>query len=309
MADDERQDGEGQVYEFPDRRPGPARPQGDEADLFLSFHPKLVGVVRSMINTSPEIIDDACAFAWAQFLRYQPDRERGWRGWLTTTAAREALKLHRQEAKHVATTYQERESDPGYWVAPPDPRDNQADRLALREAFELLAKVPERRRQAKALHVIGLSYAEIGELLGINFTNVNRLITEANAIIREEHARQAPEHEPRSARAIRLRELEESQARWLVAAIGRPPGKKATAQSVLAWRRAALAIDDYRREHGPGLQDEPLGDRPSGGPAARAYDLAVAAVKRLQRVREPGRALDSSDRPGASSADPPSIER
>jgi hypothetical protein len=29
-----------------------------------------------LVNTSPEFIDDACAFAWAQFIGRQPDRDR-----------------------------------------------------------------------------------------------------------------------------------------------------------------------------------------------------------------------------------------
>jgi DNA-directed RNA polymerase specialized sigma24 family protein len=55
---------------------------------------------RARSTRRPDIVDDACAYAWTQFLHYQPDRNRGWRSWLITTAEREAWRLHRKEAAH-----------------------------------------------------------------------------------------------------------------------------------------------------------------------------------------------------------------
>jgi hypothetical protein len=52
-----------------------------------------------------------------------------------------------------------------------------------------------------------------------------------------------------SPRAARLRELEDEPPAWLTQAIGWPPGRnKSSSGAVLAWRRVALVIDDYRRE-------------------------------------------------------------
>ena len=300
---------EGRVYEFPRGRRKPPAPRGDEADLFLSFHQELLSKVGYRVNSSREIIDDACAYAWAQLLRFQPDRDRNWRAWLVTTAEREAWRLHAGVVDHISTSFPEFGTDDDWVRAPADLRDVQGDRMALREALDVLAKVPERRRRAKALHVIGMSYEEIGDVLGISFTAANRLITEANAIIRQEHAGRDPEQVPRSPRAARLDELERAPARWLVAAIGRVPGKNANAESMLAWRRAALAIDDYRREHGSDLELDALGPRPTDGSAARAYDLALAAIQRLRRARETGRGRSKETDGGASSLGPPSIER
>jgi hypothetical protein len=54
-----------------------------------------------------------------------------------------------------------------------------------------------------------------------------------------------------SPRAARVRELEDHPPKWLTEAIGRAPGRnKSSSGVVLAWRRAALAIDDYRRAQG-----------------------------------------------------------
>ena len=56
--------------------PGASRPpQGDEAELFLSFNAELQRKIAIKVTTSPQIIEDACAFAWMEFLRYQPDRD------------------------------------------------------------------------------------------------------------------------------------------------------------------------------------------------------------------------------------------
>ena len=130
---------------------------------------------------------------------------------------------------------------------PVDPRDHIEERARLRHALELLSAVPERRRQIKALHVIGYKYDEIGELLGLSLTRVNQLIAEANAALTREQIRIGPDQQPRSPRAARLRELEEQPPNWLRVSIGLPPGLTTRAEAVLAWRRAALAIDDYRR--------------------------------------------------------------
>jgi hypothetical protein len=56
-------------------------------------------------------------------------------------------------------------------------------------------------------------------------------------------------------------------------------------RAVLAWRRAALAIDDYRRQYGRGLGDDPLGERPADREAARTFDLARSAIERVVEAR------------------------
>ncbi|MGH2944915.1 MAG: sigma-70 family RNA polymerase sigma factor [Solirubrobacteraceae bacterium] len=276
-----------------DDEPGPSSrvPRGDEADLFRAFNPHFVRIVQRRTNTSPDIVDDACAFAWQQFMRYQPDRDRNWRAWLVTTAEREAWRLHGVEANHVGFLITDDEGRQGPIHEPADPHDPLAIRMRLREALQALGRVPDRRRQVKALHVTGFSYDEIGERLDLSYTRVNRLITEANAVIREEQGRSAAVNPDQSARAARLDELERTSPRWLVGAIGRRPAATAEPAALLAWRRAALAIDDYRRRHGQQLGDAPLGDRPPDRDAARAFDLATAAIRRACDAKSKDRSL------------------
>ena len=72
----------------------------DEPELFLAFNDDLIRHVSHAVRASREDIEDACAFAWVEFLRVQPDREREWRGWLFRTAQRQAWKLN---ARHADT--------------------------------------------------------------------------------------------------------------------------------------------------------------------------------------------------------------
>jgi len=80
-------------------RPVPAA-MGDEPALFTELHPRLRDHVRLLVRTSGANVDDACSFAFLQFLRYQPDREHVY-GWLLRTATREAIKLD-QRARRTA---------------------------------------------------------------------------------------------------------------------------------------------------------------------------------------------------------------
>jgi hypothetical protein len=65
----------------------------------LPFDHELVKrVTNGVVNVSPEDVEDACAHAWIQFFRYQPDRDREWKGWLYRTAQREAWRLKRARA-------------------------------------------------------------------------------------------------------------------------------------------------------------------------------------------------------------------
>jgi hypothetical protein len=89
---------------------------------------------------------------------------------------------------------------------------------------------------------------------------------------------------PRRARRG-MDELEENPPKWLESAVGRRPALTGDPRAVLAWRRAALAIDDFRRVYGRRLGDDPLGARPRDREPARAFDLADAAIRRAVEAR------------------------
>src|SRR3954468_17695868 len=117
-----------------DPRP-PAR--GDEAELFEAFSHELIrSVAGAVIKTTPQVIEDACAFAWAQFMERQPDRDQNWKGWLFRTAQREAWRLQRELGDPMPIRDVEEEPD-GNWV-PVDPRDHYAIHDDVEDAFSVL---------------------------------------------------------------------------------------------------------------------------------------------------------------------------
>src|SRR4051794_41130183 len=64
--------------------------EADEADLYLEHnHVLLKQLTRNVSGPIPQDIEDAAAYAWIQFLRHQPDRDREWQGWLYRTAQHE----------------------------------------------------------------------------------------------------------------------------------------------------------------------------------------------------------------------------
>jgi RNA polymerase sigma factor (sigma-70 family) len=260
---------------------------GDEAELYEQFNPRLAALVRARVNTSPDVIEDACSFAWEQFMRYQPDRSRGWRTWLLTTAERQAWRLHRERADHLSIDADRDSETPAVRFESADPRSDRSDHAEALEALRVLATLPERRRRAMEMHVAGFTYDEIAAKLGIGRARVNHLIREANAAIQAEHARITGNDVPRSRRAARLSALENDPPAWLVSAIGRFR-KRDSEQAKRAWRRAALAIDDYRQTHGAHLREQPLGERPTDPAAARAFDLAARAAARSKETRAHG---------------------
>jgi DNA-directed RNA polymerase specialized sigma24 family protein len=266
---------------------GGRRPRlvGDEAELFREFNPHFVRILQRRTNVPPEIVDDACAFAWQQFLQHQPDRDRNWRAWLVTTAEREAWRLNDLEAGHASLSIADLEhvGPAGSDVA--DDRNHAAIRLRLRDALDAFARLPDRRREIKALQITGFSYDEIAEMRGLSYTRVNQLLAEANATLCELQARSAAIRIDGPRRAIRLDELEQDPPTWLRRAIGRRPSVANERRAVLAWRRAALTIDDYRRQYGRGLGDDTLGERPADRDAAQAFDLARSAIERAIDAR------------------------
>ena len=260
------------------RRPAGKPLHGDEADLFREFNSQFVRIVQRRVNASRDVVDDACAFAWQQFLQHQPERDRNWRAWMVRTAEREAWRLDGVERRHTGMPVDELASrGRGQWETA-DEHNHASIRLRLREALEAFARLPDRRRDIKALQITGFSYEEIAEMRGLTYTRVNRLLTEANATLRAEQERAAVTRAVGPPRAVRLEELEHDPPTWLRRAIGRRPGLAGDRRALVAWRRAALSIDDYRRTYARHLGDEPMGDRPRDGDAAKAYDLTRSAI-------------------------------
>jgi hypothetical protein len=128
-------------------------------------------------------------------------------------------------------------------------------------------------------------------------TRVGYLLASAGAALGEAAERRTERERPvASPRAARLRELEDAPPEWLCRG-GRPPTnqRKNASASILAWRRAALAIDDYRHDHDWTSSHEGLGPKPTNDLVGRrAFEWAQHAIERVssERARRRGNALE-----------------
>ena len=190
---------------------------------------------------------------------------------------------------------------PDRGLTDPDRSTDPVRRLEQRQQFE--EAIVELKQIPKPMQEVVLAasqvrrHRDVGEILDIPETRVGYLLASAGAALGEAAERRTERERPvASPRAARLRELEDSPPEWLVEAVVRPParGKNASA-SILAWRRAALAIDDYRHDHSWNSPHEGLGPRPTDHLAARrAHGRAQYAIERVnaERARRRGNTLE-----------------
>jgi RNA polymerase sigma factor (sigma-70 family) len=165
-------------------------PRGDETELYQRHHRALVRAVSRAIDTTPELVEDACQTAWTILLRRQPERN-SLCGWLYVVALREAYRLaaiERRDAHledlHARVAWDSR-------VADDATLDNHVE---AREALEALANLPEGQRRDFTLLIAGFSYGEIAATTaGRTYTNVSKHLAKARARIRLDNSgRQGP---------------------------------------------------------------------------------------------------------------------
>ena len=165
--------------------------RGDEGELLRRYSAALERAVRGMAPWAPTwLIEEGCAHAWEQLIRYQPGRAM-LLAWLRTVAYREVLRLQRRKARErslEAKLSQDCDAPGGSDVLDRVPaladRYDAETAIEAREALRLLAALRFRRRRVLALRVAGYSYQEIARRLGVTYTNVNRHATEGRAELR-----------------------------------------------------------------------------------------------------------------------------
>lgn len=157
--------------------------RGDETALYQQHAAALARSVRRAVNTSNAIVEDACQFAWTQFLRHQPDRDYVL-GWLRTTAIREAWALSSNERRAVSLDVPAGERDDAGTVADCMVGRDLELELRAREVLRSVAALRPRQRYAISRLAAGLSYEEIQAEGGLSHTQVNRHLTRARAALR-----------------------------------------------------------------------------------------------------------------------------
>jgi RNA polymerase sigma factor (sigma-70 family) len=165
--------------------------RGDESQLYERHQAALRRAVARAVNTSPELVEDACQAAWTILLRAQPDRGPTLFAWLRTVAIHEAYRLLRRQGATVsldALTDRAADDDSttaGDWL-PALAEDRLEERLEARRALRALAALPDRQRQFVTWRAAGHSYEEIRELAGgVTYTNVNKHLTRGRRRLRD----------------------------------------------------------------------------------------------------------------------------
>jgi hypothetical protein len=235
------------------------------------------------VRASWEVIEDACSFAWVEFFRYQPDRDRAWKGWLVTVAKREAWRQNALEVK-------EREAVRGddLPMDSVDPRDRHGEVLEFRAAIDELKKLPPLLQEVVVMNSQVHRQQDVADLMGLSRQRVAFLLVQAAQRVAQLNEERHDDERPvASPRAARLRELEEDPPKWLTNAVGRRPGRtKSDSAIVLSWRRAALVIDDYRRSFGYDSRADAIGAIPIDPAARRSYQRAERAIADVADSRE-----------------------
>lgn len=163
--------------------------QGDEAELYQRYQPRLLKTVMHFASGNGELAEDACSFAWVQLLRHQPSRATAF-SWLRTLAIREAWNqrtVNRRKAPIVATAAP-KDQDVAVGAAAGgegDPLEIALSREHTRELAAVLDGVHPRGARYLLLQSAGYSYRDICELEDVTWTAVNRYITEARARVRK----------------------------------------------------------------------------------------------------------------------------
>ena len=149
-----------------------ARPRGDHASCSRSSPTGSLAAVRAAVRTSPVNVEDACAFAWLQLVRYRPERACVF-GWLRKTAIREAVRLERRSVRTV-----ELDTVADVVAGPALGLDR---RLGLMVAGEQIRAARLRPREARVLafRVAGYSRREMVQLTGDSDRSVDRQLVRA----------------------------------------------------------------------------------------------------------------------------------
>jgi DNA-directed RNA polymerase specialized sigma24 family protein len=262
---------------------------GDEAELFREFNDELMLHVNGAVfDTTPQNIEDACAFAWMQFLRRQPPRDTNWRGWLFRVAQREAWRIERGELDHnsheLLPLHEAEVVENGVGVL-----EEIEIRNDVTEALTIISKLRPRLQRVALLRALGHSHGQVGELTGDSATRVHQLVARASHDIDEIRAHRDHEHRPFPPRAEGLWELENEPPEWLVAKIGRPVKlsrrNSGRTEQRRQWRRAALALDDYRRAAGAEGFENMTTDPPANPALRESHAAAVQSMSRFLALR------------------------
>lgn len=154
----------------------------DPGELYGLLATRLERIVRQDVRAPDAVIEDACQFAWSQFVsQCRRVRREAVLSWLTTTAVREACKLVRLGDREPSLEAAiELAGDVVIQAALPGP-DELLDEL---DSLRLVALLPPRQQRLMWLRGLGLSYQEMAAHEGCTRRTVERQLLRARDTIR-----------------------------------------------------------------------------------------------------------------------------
>ena len=133
--------------------------------------------MRARVGGPAVCVEDACAFAWEQLLRTQPQRTDRLFGWLVTVAVREGWRLVRIERRETPASQQ--------LDCVADRRFDPEQHMRALEALQALTQLRPAERRLLCLLVAGCSYREIAALEQRRRNYVNKHLVRARRRLRE----------------------------------------------------------------------------------------------------------------------------
>lgn len=156
-----------------------------EAALYDEYANQLLRIVGSQVRTAQENVEDACHFAWVQYLsRAKQIHQDGARGWLATTAIRQAWKLDTRQRRELSL---EAAAESAGELPVPSQLPGPAERVEQRERLHELRQLSERQQRLVWLQAAGLSYVEMAAYTGDSVRTVERQILGAASRVRKVH--------------------------------------------------------------------------------------------------------------------------
>jgi DNA-directed RNA polymerase specialized sigma24 family protein len=171
---------------MPDHRPtdGPARFSPAQFERFYAERtPKLRRVVAANVLNA-DVLDDACQYAWLQFIRRgDVGLDAAGFGWLVTVAIHESWRLVRTPKQVPSGPFRGCDDLALYELPEPAAVHGDPEGLAIRRALhadrlEDFKTLKPAERRDLFLQALGFSYREIAEITDSNYTAVNRHISE-----------------------------------------------------------------------------------------------------------------------------------
>ena len=163
------------------------RQRGDEAELYLLHHERLVRSVARVVSAPRALIEDACQTAWLILLRRQPDRSSVF-AWLRTVAVHEAYRLCQADRRAARLDVLDADGRSRGGELIEDPRACVERQFAARAALERLAELSPRQRRLLGLQVAGFTYRETAAITGDSVRTVDRQLRRAHARVRRQPA-------------------------------------------------------------------------------------------------------------------------